>query len=70
MTRHIISPSNSTTRIVAISQRRSVAFMNCSEGLHSAEQKGGGVIHVPEKGKRKFDPDAEETIFIPAMRGG
>ena len=35
-----------------------------------AEGKGQGKHHVPEQTKRVFDPHAEETIFVPALKGG
>ena len=41
-----------------------------AKGFIPAESKGGGKHHVPEQSKRPFDPHSEETIFIPALKGG
>ena len=40
------------------------------KGYVPAEVKGGGTHHVPNPRQRSFDPDADETIFIPALKGG
>jgi hypothetical protein len=29
-----------------------------------------GKHHIPEQTKRVFDPHWEETIFVPALKGG
>ena len=41
-----------------------------ARGYTPAEKRGEGTHHVPDKAKRVFNPSAEETIFIPALRGG
>ena len=41
-----------------------------AKGFIPAESRGNGKHHVPEKSKRVFDPHSEETIFIPALKGG
>ena len=41
-----------------------------AKGFIPAESKGNGKHHVPEQSKRAFDPHSEETIFIPALKGG
>ena len=40
------------------------------KGYIPAEIRGEGTHHVPDKANRVFDPGAEETLFIPALRGG
>jgi hypothetical protein len=40
------------------------------KGFIPAETRGEGNHHVPCKGKREFDPNSDETIFIPALKGG
>jgi hypothetical protein len=40
------------------------------KGYVPAEVKGGGTHQVPNPRQRSFDPDADETIFIPALKGG
>jgi hypothetical protein len=41
-----------------------------AKGFIPAESRGQGKHHVPEQAKRVFNPQAEETIFVPALRGG
>ena len=41
-----------------------------SKGYMPAYHQGGGTHRVPGRDSRVFDPSAEETIFIPALRGG
>jgi hypothetical protein len=41
-----------------------------ARGYVPAVKKGMGKHHVPEQGKRVFDPHSEETIFVPALKGG
>jgi hypothetical protein len=41
-----------------------------ARGYTPAEQRGGGTHRVIEKSARQFNPNAEETIFIPALKGG
>ena len=41
-----------------------------SKGYMPAYHQGGGTHRVPGRDDRVFDPSAEETIFIPALRGG
>jgi hypothetical protein len=40
------------------------------KGYLPAEVKGEGKHHVANKGSRSFNPEVEETIFIPALKGG
>jgi hypothetical protein len=41
-----------------------------TKGFIPAESRGQGKHHVPEQTKRVFDPHSEETIFVPALKGG
>ena len=41
-----------------------------AKGFIPAEGRGQGKHHVLEQTKRVFDPHAEETIFVPALKGG
>ena len=41
-----------------------------AKGYVPAELKGDGTHRVPPKKNRRFNPGAEETIFIPALKGG
>jgi hypothetical protein len=41
-----------------------------AKGYIPAEHKGEGQHRVAPKDKRSFDPTVEETIFVPALRGG
>jgi hypothetical protein len=41
-----------------------------AKGFIPAEARGEGKHHVPDQSKRVFNPDAEETIFVPALKGG
>jgi hypothetical protein len=41
-----------------------------ARGFIPAEARGGGRHLVPRKEKRVFDPRSDETIFIPALKGG
>jgi hypothetical protein len=76
MARHIIMDSSGHSTIefdktnaadLAEAERRFRKLT--AKGFLAAEQKGGGQHRISE-GDRKFDPDAEETIFIPALKGG
>ncbi len=40
------------------------------QGYVPAYQGGEGKHRVPSQEDRSFDPSVEETIFIPALRGG
>jgi len=70
MPRHIImDPSgHSTIEFDAASTRRFNKLV--SKGFIPAEARGEGKHHVPDQSKRVFNPDAEETIFVPALKGG
>ena len=41
-----------------------------AKGFIPAEARGEGRHHVPNESNRDFNPDAEETIFVPAIKGG
>jgi hypothetical protein len=41
-----------------------------AKGFIPVEGRGQGKHHVPEQTKRVFDPHSEETIFVPALKGG
>jgi hypothetical protein len=41
-----------------------------AKGFIPAEARGIGEHHVPRENKRVFNPHAEETIFVPSLRGG
>jgi hypothetical protein len=58
----------SNTTDLAEAERRFKKLV--AKGFIPAESRGDGKHHVPEKTKRGFDPYSEETIFIPALRGG
>ena len=49
-------------------ERRFKALLE--KGYVPAYQGGEGKHHVPAQGARSFDPSMEETIFIPALKGG
>ena len=77
MARHtVIDPSGHTTfefdgtntTDIAEAERRFKKLV--AKGFIPAERRGGGKHHVPEQSKRVFDPHCEETIFIPALKGG
>ena len=77
MARHtVIDPSGHTTfefdgtntTDIAEAERRFKKLV--AKGFIPAERRGGGKHHVPEQSKRVFDPNSEETIFIPALKGG
>ena len=77
MARHIVmDPSGhssfqfdkNNTSSLAEAERRYNELMG--KGYMPAEVKGGGTHHVPKPRQRSFDPDADETIFIPALKGG
>jgi hypothetical protein len=77
MSRHIImDPSghstiefdSSNTTDLAEAERRFKRLV--ARGFVPAESRGSGKHHVPDKSGRFFDPNSEETIFIPALRGG
>ena len=58
---------NKTIEIVE-AKRRYVTLV--AKGFIPAERRGGGSHYVPVKGERVFNPNAEETVFIPALMGG
>ena len=77
MARHIIMDSSGHSTIefdktsakdLAEAERRLRKL--AAKGFLAAEQIGGGQHRILTEGDRKFDPDAEETIFIPALKGG
>ena len=77
MARHIImDPSGHST--IEFDPNDTVALADAerrfkrlvAKGYIPAEYRGGGQHRVPEKGNRSFDPIAEETIFVPALKGG
>ena len=77
MPRHIImDPSghstiefdSSNTTDLAEAERRFKRLV--AKGFVPAEFRGDGKHYVPDKSQRFFDPNSEETIFIPALRGG
>jgi hypothetical protein len=77
MARHIIMDSSGHSTIefdktnakdLAEAERRFRKLT--AKGFLAAEQKGGGEHRILAEGDRTFDPNAEETIFIPALKGG
>ena len=77
MVRHIImDPSGHST--IEFDAKDTVALADAerrfkklvARGYIPAEHQGGGRHSVPEKDKRSFDPTVEETIFVPALKGG
>ena len=77
MPRHIImDPSghstiefdSSNTTDLAEAERRFKRLV--AKGFAPAEFRGDGKHSVPDKSQQFFDPNSEETIFIPALRGG
>ena len=76
MARHIIMDSSGHSTIefdktnasdLAEAERRFLKLT--AKGFLAAEPNGAGQHRISE-GDRKFDPNADETIFIPALRGG
>jgi hypothetical protein len=77
MPRHIImDPSGHSTIEFDRTTATDLADAECrfnklvAKGFIPAEARGGGRHHVPRKEKRVFDPHSDETIFIPALKGG
>ena len=77
MSRHIvIDPSGHTTfefdgintTDIAEAERRFKKLV--AKVLFLLKARGDGKHHVPEQSKRVFDSHCEETIFIPALKGG
>jgi hypothetical protein len=77
MSRHIImDPSghstiefdSTNTSDLADAERRFYKLV--AKGFTPAESRGQGRHHVPDQTKRIFDPTSEETIFVPALKGG
>ena len=77
MSRHIIiDPSGHTTfefdnaNAIELAEAERRFERLVAKGFIPAESRGDGKHHVPDQSKRVFDPNSEETIFIPALRGG
>ena len=77
MARHIImDPSGHST--FEFDPRNTIALADAerrfkrlvAKGYSPAEHRGEGQHRVSSKSHRFFDPTAEETIFIPSLRGG
>lgn len=77
MARHIVmDPSGhstfefspSKTADLAKAERRFKKLL--AKGYVPAYQGGEGKHRVPAQEGRNFDPSVEETIFIPALKGG
>jgi hypothetical protein len=77
MARHIIMDSTGHSTIefdksdpvdLAEAKRRFDKLV--SKCFIPAETRSEGRHHVPGKADRIFSPEAEETIFIPALKGG
>jgi hypothetical protein len=77
MARHIIMDSSGHTTI-EFDKEDSTALADAehrfkrlvAKGFIPAESKGGGQHHISQNAHRDFDPRVEETIFIPALKGG
>jgi hypothetical protein len=41
-----------------------------ARGFIPVEVIGNGRHHVPHPADRKFDPTSNETLFVPALKGG
>jgi hypothetical protein len=77
MARHIImDPSGHSTfefdphNTVALADAERRFKRLVAKGYIPAEHRGDGQHHVSGKDQRSFNPVAEETIFIPALKGG
>jgi hypothetical protein len=77
MARHIVmDPSGHSTFEFNLNSKVELAEAErrfnklVEKGYLPAEIRGEGTHHVPHKPNRLFNRDAEETIFIPALRGG
>ena len=77
MARHIImDPSGHSTfefdphNTVALAEAERRFKRLVAKGYIPAEHKGEGQHRVAQKDKRSFDPTVEETIFVPALKGG
>jgi hypothetical protein len=77
MARHVImDPSGHSTfefdphNTVALTEAERRFKRLVAKGYIPAEQRGEGQHHVWGKGQRSFNPNVEETIFIPALKGG
>jgi hypothetical protein len=77
MARHIIMDSSGHSTIefdktkpsdLAEAERRFQKLI--AKGFLAAEEMGDGKHRVLAEGDRTFNPAAEETIFIPALKGG
>ena len=76
MARHIImdSSGHSTiafdkTKAADLAQAESRFRKLTAKGFLAATPTGAGQHRISEGG-RNFDPEADETIFIPALKGG
>ena len=77
MARHIImDPSGHSTfefdkdNTVSLTEAERRFNNLIGKGYVPAETRGDGTHHVPSRTDRSFNPDVDETIFIPALRGG
>jgi len=77
MARHIImDPSGHSTfefdkhSTVSLNEAERRFNNLIGKGYIPAETTGDGTHHVSSRTDRLFNPDADETIFIPALRGG
>jgi hypothetical protein len=77
MARHIIMDSSGHSTIefdkanatdLAEAERRFRKLR--AKGFLAAEREGNGKHRVLAAGDNRLDTDAEETIFIPALKGG
>src|SRR5262249_3892517 len=77
MARHIIMDSSGHSTIefdktkpsdLAEAERRFQKLI--AKGFLAAEEMGGGKHRVLTEGDRTFNPATDETIFIPALKGG
>src|SRR5262245_17204621 len=66
---NLVTQPSSLTLPTSPSLRRPNAGFNelVAKGFIPAEPWGQGEHHVPDQSKRVFNPDAEETIFVPSL---
>lgn len=77
MARHcIMDPSGHSTIDFDKANQRDLAEAEArfnrlvAKGYAPAVVRGDGTHFVAEKGARKFNPKADVTLFIPALKGG